>query len=73
VIRRIDVATNVITRYAGIAGVPHDGSPTTHYSGDGQSATSARMNRPQGIFVDRVRGRLYVADTLNNVIRVVWE
>jgi DNA-binding beta-propeller fold protein YncE len=73
VIRRIDVATNVISRYAGIAGIPHDGSPTTHYAGDGQPATSARLNRPQGIFVDRVRGRLYVADTLNNVIRVVWE
>jgi DNA-binding beta-propeller fold protein YncE len=72
VIRKIDVATNVITRYAGIAGVSHD-APTTHYSGDRQPATSARMNRPQGVFVDRSRGRLYVADTLNNVIRVVWE
>jgi DNA-binding beta-propeller fold protein YncE len=72
VIRRIDAATNVITRYAGIAGIPRD-VPTTHYSGDGQPATVARLNRPQGVFVDRVRGRLYVADTLNNVIRVVWE
>jgi sugar lactone lactonase YvrE len=73
VVRRIDVATNVITTYAGIAGVPHDDPRTTHYSGDGLPATSARLNRPQGVFVDRVRGRLYVADTLNNVIRVVWE
>jgi len=73
VIRRIDVATNVITTFAGIAGVPHDAQHPTHYAGDGNPATASRMNRPQGVFMDRVRGRLYIADTLNNVIRVIWE
>ena len=66
VVRRIDVTTNRITTIAGVGGV-------SGYSGDGKSATSARLDRPNGIFVDRVRGRLYVADTGNNVVRVVWE
>ena len=64
-VRRIDAATNVITTVAGVGGIKG-------YSGDGHAATSARLDRPNGIFVDRVRGRLYVADTGNSVIRVVW-
>jgi DNA-binding beta-propeller fold protein YncE len=66
VVRKIDVSTGVITTVAGIAGL--DG-----YGGDGNPGNNARLDRPQGIFVDRARGRLYVADTLNSVIRVVWE
>lgn len=66
VVRRIDVETNVITTVAGVPG-------SSGYSGDGKAATLARLDRPNGIFIDRIRGRLYVADTGNSVIRVVWE
>jgi DNA-binding beta-propeller fold protein YncE len=66
VVRKIDAATDVITTFAGVPG--NDG-----YSGDGKSAALARLDRPSGIYMDRVRGRLYIADTGNNVIRVVWE
>jgi DNA-binding beta-propeller fold protein YncE len=66
VVRRIAVVAKTISTVAGVANL--DG-----YSGDGKDATLARLDRPSGIWVDRVRGRLYVADTGNNVIRVVWE
>jgi DNA-binding beta-propeller fold protein YncE len=66
VIRRVDAAAKTISTVAGIADF-------AGYAGDGRAATLARLDRPSGIFVDRVRGRLYVADTGNNVIRVVWE
>ena len=66
VVRRVDVAAKTISTVAGIADFPG-------YAGDGHAATLARLDRPSGILVDRVRGRLYVADTGNNVIRVVWE
>lgn len=65
VVRRIDRATGVITTVAG--------SGVAGYAGDGGLATSARLDAPQGICIDRVRGRLYIADTLNHVVRVVWE
>lgn len=66
VVRRVDVGLKTISTVAGVANVPG-------YSGDGHTATLARLDRPSGIDLDRVRGRLYVADTGNNVIRVVWE
>ncbi len=66
VIRKVDATSHVISTYAGVPGVKG-------YSGDGGAATFARLRSPQGIYMDRVRGRLYVADTLNSVIRVVWE
>ena len=65
VVRRVRVADGVIETVAG-AGNPG-------YTGDGGPAGFARLDHPSGIFVDRARGRLYVADTLNSVIRVVWE
>jgi hypothetical protein len=39
--------------------------------GDGLPATSARLKRPTGILLDRA-GNLYIADTLNHRIRVVY-
>ena len=66
VVRRIDSVSRVIST---IAGVPRNSG----YSGDGRAATSARLKQPSGIFMDRVRGRLYIADTGNSVVRVVWE
>ncbi len=60
-IRRIDAA-GIITTYAGY------GSPG--FSGDGGSATAARLNNPYGLAVDTL-GNLYIADCSNNRIRKV--
>jgi len=46
------------------------GSGTCGYSGDGGSATLAQLNNPGGIKVDAA-GNLYIADTGNNLIRMV--
>jgi hypothetical protein len=40
------------------------------YSGDGGPATSARLNSPYGLNLDSA-GDIYVADSMNNVIRMV--
>jgi uncharacterized protein (TIGR03437 family) len=40
------------------------------YSGDGQPATSAALDQPQGVAVDS-SGNIYIADTGNSVIRMV--
>jgi sugar lactone lactonase YvrE len=61
VIRKV-TPQGVISTVAG-TGVPG-------FGGDGKDARKARLNTPSGIFVDR-DGTLYVADTLNNRIRMV--
>ncbi|MDP2313886.1 MAG: hypothetical protein Q8P41_13345 [Pseudomonadota bacterium] len=49
---------------------PCAGSGEVGYEGDGGDATAARISESSGMTVDDA-GRLYVADTQNNVIRVV--
>lgn len=46
------------------------GSGGTGYSGDGGVATSASLNKPEGVAVDS-KGNVYIADTQNNRIRMV--
>ena len=46
------------------------GNGTLGYSGDGGPATSAALNRPQGVALD-ASGNVFIADTDNSVIREV--
>jgi hypothetical protein len=46
------------------------GNGTAGYSGDGGSATSAKLNSPMGVTVD-ASGNVYIADGGNNVIRKI--
>lgn len=46
------------------------GTGVSGYSGDGGSATSAKLNNPNGITIDN-SGNIYFADNANNVIRKI--
>jgi len=46
------------------------GSGVSGYTGDGGQATAAEINSPYGVSVD-VHGNVYIADTLNSVVRKV--
>ena len=62
-IRRIDAFTGQISTVAG--------TPGSHgYAGDGAAATAALLNGPNSICLDG-SGNLYIADTSNNVIRMI--
>lgn len=60
-IRKVEHATGIISTYAG-TGVPG-------YNGDLGSATKALVNHPKGLALNSES--LYIADTNNNVIRIV--
>jgi sugar lactone lactonase YvrE len=62
-IRRIDAFTGIITTVAGT--IAQHG-----YTGDSGLATLATLNGPNGIAIDG-SGNLYIADTGNNVVRLV--
>jgi hypothetical protein len=61
-IRVVGAASGIIQAYAG--------NGTLSYSGDGQLALSASLNTPNGVAVDG-SGDIFIADTLNNVVREV--
>ena len=61
-IRKLDLVTNEITCIAGIG--------TAGYAGDGGPAASAELNDPLDLEFGP-DGRLYVADTENNVVRAI--
>jgi sugar lactone lactonase YvrE len=61
-IRRIDHATHNITTVAGTG--------AQGYTGDAGAALSATLNLPRDVFIDAA-GDLYIADTANNVVRMV--
>ena len=61
-IRRVNLASGIITTYAG------NGLPA--FSGDGGQATEASLQFPLGVALDK-SGNLYIADAGNNCIRKV--
>jgi sugar lactone lactonase YvrE len=61
-IRRVDAATHIITT---IAGTDKEG-----YSGDGGLAINSTLRTPSGVALDGA-GNLYIADTGNNVVRMI--
>ncbi|MHB1935628.1 MAG: NHL domain-containing protein [Acidobacteriaceae bacterium] len=63
VVRRVDGQTGIITTAAGTAG-------PGGYTGDGGQAALATLNAPISVALDDL-GNLYIADTGNNVIRMV--
>ncbi len=65
-VRKVTLSSGFISTVAGTGG-------TSGYEGDGGPAASAKLYLPCGVFVDRATGRLFVADTFNSVVRVVWE
>ena len=67
VIRKVTVSTGIITTVAGNSALlfmPYA------FSGDGGPATSAELNNPWGVAVDKA-GNIYIADNSYNVIRKV--
>lgn len=62
-VRKVDTA-GIITTVAGVCGSPG-------YGGDGGRAAAALLDRPYGITLD-ADGNLYVADTHNHRIRVIY-
>jgi DNA-binding beta-propeller fold protein YncE len=62
-IRMVNTITKEISTVAGTG-------PFVDFSGDGGLATDAGLRSPYGVAVDR-NGHLYIADTLNFVIRMV--
>jgi WD40 repeat protein len=63
VIRRVDPTTGIIETVAG--------NGTSGFSGDGASALDATLYRPFGVDLGE-DGNLYIADTYNHRIRVVY-
>jgi sugar lactone lactonase YvrE len=61
-IRKVDATTGIITTVAGTG--------TGGDSGDGGPATLARLDFPEGVWVDRA-GNIYIADTFNDRIKKV--
>jgi sugar lactone lactonase YvrE len=60
VVRRIDPATGIITKYAG--------TYTPGFSGDGSAATAATLSFPTGVALDP-SNNMYICDTGNSRIR----
>ena len=61
-VRMVNISTGIITTIAG--------SGVAGFSGDGGPALSATFGFPTGIAVDNA-GKIYLADTQNNVIRMI--
>lgn len=63
VVRRIDVMSSIVTRFAGTG--------EAFFSGDGGPADQAGLMEPNGLAFSRDGKRLYIADVADNRVRVV--
>ena len=61
-IRKVNAITGIITTIAGIG--------TPGYNGDGITATSAKLNSPQGVALD-LAGNIYIGDASNFRVRKI--
>ena len=69
IIRMVTKSTGIISTIAGkVSGVSGDNAG---YTGDGGQAVLAKLNAPLGVVVDMISGNVYIADTGNNVIRMI--
>jgi NHL repeat len=59
----ITKTTGIISTVAGTTG--------NGYGGDNAQASSAVLNGPSGVAIDQLTGNVYIADTLNNRIRMI--
>ncbi len=69
VIREV-TSGGTITTFAGVSNNGQGCDVANGYSGDGGPATQAIMNCPLGVAADS-SGNVYIADTYNNVVRMV--
>jgi uncharacterized protein (TIGR03437 family) len=65
VIRKVTASGTIST----IAGT-NNSSTSCGYAGDGAAATAAQIYKPSGIVLD-AKGKIYFADTGNNIVRVI--
>ena len=68
VVRKVNAGTGAITTFAGGAATVCGSASDS--LGDGCPATAAQLNGPQGLAFDSA-GNLYIADSNNNVVRMV--
>jgi trimeric autotransporter adhesin len=68
-----EVTSGDIQTVAGTVPTPTDGGPLPNcgYSGDGDPATTAELNDPEGVFVDGA-GDIFIGDSGNNRTREVF-
>ena len=66
-----DTGNNVVRRIAGGLITTVAGTGSAGYSGDGGPGSKATLNTPTGLAVDPTGGYIYIADSQNNVIRVL--
>ena len=69
-IRRVSTRSRLITTVAGNYAKDQSNGGLGGFGGDGGPATSAQLNSPQGVALDR-SGDLFIADTFNSAIREV--
>jgi sugar lactone lactonase YvrE len=73
-VRKVDVATGIITTYAGSgpvdSGTDATGVPHGAFAGDNGPAADARLDGPIGLAVD-ARGNLFIEDAYNQRVRKV--
>ncbi len=68
----VDAGNNCIRKITAFTGIVQTiaGNGNSGYSGDGDTATKATLNSPDGIALD-ASGNIYISDAGNNVVRTV--